>query len=116
MDNPDHDSESTIGHDLVIEGNIKFRGSLLIEGEVTGNISGPKITVGSSGKVNGDIVGEDVVFEGHLIGNFEAETISIRAQSVVSGDLAYGSLAIEHGARFEGAARKLEKKSKQNSS
>jgi cytoskeletal protein CcmA (bactofilin family) len=116
MDKPDHDSESIIGHDLVIEGNINFRGSLLVEGEVTGNISGPKLTVGSSGKVIGDIVGKDLVVEGQLIGNFEAETISIRAQSVISGVLAYGSLDIEHGARFEGEVRKLEKKSKQISS
>ena len=92
---------------VVINGDIKSDGSLIVEGEVNGTISCPDITVCPSGSIEGDIVGGNVVIEGHLNGNIEAQSISIVRKGVVKGDIASQLLSIEHGALFNGTVRKL---------
>ncbi len=98
---------SVIGDGLVINGDIKSDGPLIIEGEVNGTISCPDITVCPSGSIEGDIVGGNVVIEGHLKGNIEAQSISIVRLGVVRGDITSQLLSIEHGALFDGTVRKL---------
>ena len=100
-------SQMIIWEGVVINGDVKSDGSLIVEGEVNGTISCPDITVCPSGSIEGDIVGENVVIEGHLNGNIEAQSISIVRQGVVRGDIASQLLSIEHGALFDGTVRKL---------
>jgi cytoskeletal protein CcmA (bactofilin family) len=99
---------------VVINGDVKSDGSLIVEGEVNGTISCPDITVCPSGSIEGDIVGGNVVIEGHLKGNIEAQSISIVRQGVVRGDIASQLLSIEHGALFDGTVRKLADQTKKN--
>ncbi len=107
-------SQMIIWEGVVINGDVKSDGSLIVEGEVNGTISCPDITICPSGSIEGDIVGGNVVIEGHLKGNIEAQSISIVRQGVVRGDIASQLLSIEHGALFDGTVRKLADQTKKN--
>ena len=49
-------SSSVISADTIIKGKIDFKGELLIEGKVSGDITGDSLTLGSSAKVDGKII------------------------------------------------------------
>ena len=97
---------SYLGPDLTIVGNLESHGQVQIEGTITGDVHARQITVGSKALVTGNIVADDVSVAGVVNGSVRGLAVTLQSGSRVDGDMHYKSLAIEHGAHFEGQSRK----------
>lgn len=96
-------SATVIASGTKIIGDITLSSSLHVDGEVEGIIhSDNVVTIGANGKVNGEIIAEDLVINGALTGSVKSNTIEILSEGHVKGKLSYNELTIEKGAVFEG--------------
>src|SRR5690606_19997298 len=106
-------AESTIncliGSGTVIEGDLRFRGGLRIDGEVIGRVLAepgkPSLLVLSeNARVKGEIRAAHVVIDGTDEGPVQAdELLELQARARVSGDIRYAVVEIQHGAIVDGA-------------
>lgn len=93
-----------IGPEAYFHGVLTVRGSLRIQGEVEGDIhEANEITVGSNGRVKGDICAELVTVSGTVEGSIVAtKQLEIKDGGKVHGNIRIAKLLIEEGAIFEG--------------
>lgn len=105
-------SNSVVSADTIIKGKIDFKGELLIEGKVSGDITGDNLTLGSSAKVDGKIIVNGVTIQGSFTGFICAETVRLDVGSVVKGDIEHSVISIETGANFNGKVLRMTKQSK----
>lgn len=106
-------AESTIdcliGSGTVIEGDLRFRGGLRIDGEVIGRVIAepgkPSLLVLSeNARVKGEIRAAHVVIDGTVEGPVQAdELLELQARARVSGDIRYTVVEVQHGAIVDGA-------------
>jgi cytoskeletal protein CcmA (bactofilin family) len=99
---------STLSADLVVKGNMKSTGDIVIEGTVEGDIRAHMLTVGESATVKGEIVADDVVVNGRIIGRLRGLKVRLTATARVEGDIIHKTIAIESGAHFEGSVQRQE--------
>jgi cytoskeletal protein CcmA (bactofilin family) len=98
-------SESLIGPTVEIKGEINGEEDLRIDGRVEGRINLPQhtVTVGTGGRVQGEIDAKVITVEGKVEGDLRGgERIVISASGRMHGDLATPRVTIEDGARFRG--------------
>ncbi|MBT3387884.1 MAG: polymer-forming cytoskeletal protein [Desulfobacula sp.] len=97
-------SNTILGKDSEIEGNMKFIGTLTIEGAFKGNILGEgKIIIGLDGVVRANILASDVVIYGQIYGRVSAENkISVYSSGRIFGDVKAPEFQIEKGAIIKG--------------
>lgn len=105
MDSHGKKERSTIGEDLVVDGNITCRSELLIEGKVEGNVSCVSLHVGKRGSVAGDIESDDTRVEGEVKGMIKSGSVVLKEGCVLEGDIESQTLAVDHGAHFTGSVR-----------
>lgn len=97
-----------IGRQTVIEGHLRVRESIRIDGELIGHVQAPcdqavAVVISPTGHVQGDIIARRVVIAGRVSGHIHAQDrVELHAGCLVQGDIKYGSIAIEHGARVLG--------------
>lgn len=102
---PVSSSASRIGAGLKIRGEVSGNADLIFDGEVTGKIrvTGARVTVGQTGKVQADIEAREIVVNGTVHGNLKADTrLRLGSSSHVEGSLTAPSVGIDDGARFRG--------------
>lgn len=99
---------STLSADLVVKGNMKSTGDIVIEGTVEGDIRAHMLTVGESATVKGEVVADDVVVNGRIIGRLRGLKVRLTATARVEGDIIHKTIAIESGAHFEGSVQRQE--------
>lgn len=94
-----------INSDTVIEGSIKARGNLRIDGKLTGSLECQgRVVIGASGVIEGDIRCENAEIEGSIKANVTvSELLSLKSTAKVQGDIVTKKLAIEPGATFTGS-------------
>lgn len=95
---------SIIGADMVVEGNIKAKDMIRVEGNVTGNVETEgNLTISSTARVKGNIKGSGVVIggvlEGDLVCGGKTEVIST---GKVYGNIHTKSLIVDENAVFQG--------------
>lgn len=100
--------DSTIGEDLIITGNVSSKGEIHIDGEVKGDVACVALVLGESGRLEGNVIAEDVVIRGRLIGSVRALRVTLQAMCHVEGDVYHQSIALEQGAFFEGRSSRTE--------
>ena len=104
-----------LGVDSEFKGNIRFRGTLRIDGFVEGGItseegSGSVLIISRKAQVIGNIVSDSVLLSGKITGNVTAvERVEIFRSGTLKGDIHTGDVMIEGGAEFEGTCRMLDK-------
>lgn len=101
---------SIIGRDLTIVGmdlRISSNGTVQIDGDVQGEVSGRQVIIGETGKVTGTVYGLEVVVRGRVYGLLQGERIILQASSHVEGDIHNNALIIEQGAQFDGRCHRL---------
>ena len=98
-------TDSTIGEDLQITGNVSSKGEIHLDGHVIGDVSCVALVLGETAKLEGNVTAEDVVIRGRLVGAVRALRVTLQSMAHVEGDLYHGSLALEQGAFFEGMSR-----------
>ena len=99
---------STIGEDLVIDGNVTSNCPLHIDGRVHGDVQCASLVLGENSEIEGNVVAEDVVIHGRLIGSVRGVRVILQSTCHVTGDLIHVTLAMEQGAYFEGKSRRSE--------
>lgn len=99
---------STLSADLVVKGNMKSTGDIIIEGTVEGDIRAHMLTVGETATVKGEVVADDVVVNGRIIGRLRGLKVRLTATARVEGDIIHKTIAIESGAHFEGSVQRQE--------
>ncbi|MBX2846151.1 MAG: polymer-forming cytoskeletal protein [Saprospiraceae bacterium] len=95
-------SLNIIGKETEIEGTIKCRGNIRIDGHLKGTITSEgKLVVSDTGSVEGDIFCKDADFAGNITGNIKARgKVTIKPKAFIKGDVRYHDLEIEPGAHI----------------
>jgi cytoskeletal protein CcmA (bactofilin family) len=60
-----------------VEGKIRSKGAVVVNGSVNGAVQAPELTVTASGSVHGQVRVEQLVSDGELSGEIDAETIEL---------------------------------------
>ena len=107
-------SSSVISSDTVIKGKIDFKGELLIEGKVSGDILGDNLTLGPSAKVDGKIIVKTITVQGSFTGFIRSDTVKLDSGSTVKGDIEHSEISIETGANFNGKVIRMSKQQKKS--
>jgi cytoskeletal protein CcmA (bactofilin family) len=106
--------ESLIGASAVVEGDVRFKGGLRIDGEVRGSVIAddgvPSVLVLSErAKIVGAVRAGSLVVNGTIEGPVVAEdTIELQPKARIRGELSYRSLEIHQGALVDGVLVHLE--------
>jgi cytoskeletal protein CcmA (bactofilin family) len=101
-------SQSQIGADLAIIGNLVSKGEVQVDGEVQGDLYAANLIVGETAKITGSIVADEVIVRGTVMGSIRGKRVVLQSSSKVEGDVFHNQLAIEQGAYFEGKSRRME--------
>ncbi len=99
---------SIISAEMIIRGDLKSPGDLQIEGAVMGEIEVGKLVIAEGGRVEGNIVAQNVKICGALHGSVRASMVTLTATAQVIGDIHHELLAIETGGQLEGMARRIQ--------
>ena len=98
--------KTVIGKDIIIEGNIRGREHMVVEGSVKGNIEMEthNFALGPAGKVEGEIHARNISISGQMKGNIKTPgKIEITREADFQGDILAKSIAVENGAFFKGS-------------
>ena len=98
---------STLGHAVVVTGNIVAEGTLQISGRVNGDIHASHLVVKEGGQVEGNVVAQETTILGMCKGTIHSNSVKLQGSAVVEGEIYSQSLRIEQDARFEGVSRRL---------
>lgn len=98
------DEVSIISTGVTINGDLITPGSIRIDGTINGNVNaGGNITIGVTGKIQGDMTGFNIAIGGNVTGRVQAQgKITLEEKSTLIGNLQAKVLAIETGAFFRG--------------
>lgn len=103
--------QSLVGTDMVLKGDLHFKGGLRIDGEVNGNViadesSQSLLVISETGKVRGSVRVGHVVVSGLIEGPVEAnQLLELHPSANVSGDVRYRALEMHPGAIVDGTLR-----------
>ena len=96
---------SIIGSDLSIVGQkitLVCKSTLMVIGEVYGDINGSEVTVGDTGKVIGTITARSITVHGKVQGRTAGRTVTLHPTAHIDGDIIQKNLVIAEGAKFDG--------------
>lgn len=93
-----------VGSESEMSGNIISKGSIRIDGKVTGDISSEgNVIIGSNAKVSGNVKGANIEISGHLVGDVSSSgLLKIFETGILDGDIEVMSFIIEEGGAFRG--------------
>jgi cytoskeletal protein CcmA (bactofilin family) len=99
-------TQSYIDASLTIVGDLHSEGDVRIDGRICGNVRCAQLIVGREASVTGAVIAEQAILRGRIIGTIRAPAVVIQDTAYVESEIIYGSLAIDDGAFFEGAAHR----------
>lgn len=87
-----------------INGNLNIGSSLRLDGEVIGEVKcGGKIVIGKDGVIQGNVTSREIEVEGSINGNVVTEDLLVlRKTAIIQGDIETVRLIIEDGAQIDG--------------
>ena len=99
--------QTLIGEQTEIRGDVQFAGGLHLDGVVKGRVMSTDkqatLSIGATGRVEGDVWAARVVLHGHVNGHVYAEQhVSLGAKARVNGNLYYRTLEMAAGAKVMG--------------
>jgi cytoskeletal protein CcmA (bactofilin family) len=100
---------SVIGDNLAILGEhvvIVTRGTLQIDGAITGDVHCNRVIVGRHGRVDGTICADTVEVRGAVNGTIRSPKVELTDTAVVDGVIHHLTLVMQEGARFDGTLRR----------
>ena len=106
------DLKTIIGKGTKIEGKITIESSGRIDGTIKGElVASNTIVIGEEGVVNGDVVSETIIVGGKIVGNIYATNrIVLEPKSTLKGDLVAPRVTISEGSVFNGSCKMLKSK------
>jgi cytoskeletal protein CcmA (bactofilin family) len=106
--------ESLISAGTTIEGNIRFKGGLRIDGTVKGSVvaeegAASTLVLSESGRIEGQVSAAHLMVNGAIVGPITAtESIELQPKAKVNGEIHYVALEMHHGAVVDGTLMHLE--------
>ena len=110
--------ETIIGRHAHFEGTLHSDQGLRIDGSVKGKIECEEsLVIGSEGKVEADIVANNVFIAGTLFGTVYAQSqVEITEKGKVYGDITTRNLIVDQGVMFEGKCHMISEEESKDSS
>ena len=105
---------SILGPDISIIGQqlvLKTKGSLLIQGQIQGDVHGEAVTVDNGAKVTGIITARTIAVLGDVTGSLKGSNVILHASSHVEANIVHYRLSISDGAHFEGSVQRARENS-----
>lgn len=100
---------TVISEGLCIEGDLIGKGSVKIDGSVTGNIKIEEgLIVGEVGDITGDIHAENVIVFGKIVGDIICKTLKVNAAGLVAGNVSTEFIGVDLGGKINGTIEILE--------
>ena len=101
-----------IGKGTYIEGKVSIQSSGRVDGVIVGElISTDMVVVGEDGNIKGDVISENVIIGGKVEGNIYATNrIVLESKSIVTGDLISPNVGITEGTVFNGSCKMIKSK------
>jgi len=96
-----NEGQTIIGRAVSIEGSIRGKENLVIEGRLKGSIvlEDYQVTVGPQGQVEGEIYAENITISGQMTGNIKAKNkVEITKDADFSGEIKAKRMSVEEGA------------------
>jgi cytoskeletal protein CcmA (bactofilin family) len=100
---------STLGHGVLVTGNIVSESTLQIFGRVNGDIHASHLVIKEGAQVEGNVVAQETIILGICKGVIHGNSVKLQGKAVVEGEIYSKSLTIEQEAQFEGVSRRLDK-------
>ena len=94
-------SESVIGSEMEIVGDIKCNGIMRVVGKLDGTINCSELIVEENAVITGTISAGSVSIDGDVAGTIKTEAIEISSNASFSGEVFYARIAIDSGANLE---------------
>jgi len=99
-------SESVIGEDLTIIGNVTSKGNLKLDGKLQGDMHCASLIVSEKGRIDGGIVANnEVIVFGNVSGSIRSKRVMLHATARVEGDIFHQGIGIEMGTRYDGTLK-----------
>ena len=102
------EEKTAISNSTVIVGNITAKEDLIINGRVKGNIDikGYNLFIGPSGKLEGEVLAQNVRIRGYMRGKIKASgTVEITKEADFSGEIQSKGISVEKGAFFDSSVK-----------
>lgn len=98
-----------IDEDSEIEGRYTFKGTLMLNGRLKGDISSTDtLIIGEKGSVTGDIRAGQAFISGEVVGSvFCTERVELKRTARVFADVEAPLVVVEEGVLFEGHCRMM---------
>ena len=95
---------SIIGSDMVVEGDIKAKEAVRVEGSVTGDVETEgALIISSTGKVKGNVKGSNIIIGGAVEGDLTSGgRTEVASTGKVIGNIRTKSLIVDENAVFQG--------------
>jgi cytoskeletal protein CcmA (bactofilin family) len=100
---------SLLAADLTIDGDVASEGELHVEGVIRGDVKAPRLSIGESGQIEGNIHADVVEARGKVTGSITAKQVRLLSTSHVEGDITHEQLTMETGAHFQGRSLKFQR-------
>lgn len=102
--------KTIFGKGTKIIGDLKTKGSVRVEGEITGKVeANGDVFIGESGKIETKVEARKVVIAGEVEADIVAyDKLEILKQGILRGDIKCNHLVIEEGATFIGNSDKID--------
>jgi cytoskeletal protein CcmA (bactofilin family) len=94
---------SIISSDVEITGQINNAGTIQLEGCINGEVNVQSLTIGSDGRVEGDINAQEVIVKGTVKGTIKAKKVVLEQSATVVGDIFHDTISIQEGASIQGS-------------
>jgi cytoskeletal protein CcmA (bactofilin family) len=99
-------TQSFVDASLTIVGDLHSEGDVRIDGRICGNVRCAQLILGREASITGAVIAEQAIVRGRVIGTIRSPVVVIQDTAHVESEIVYGSLAIDDGAFFEGAAHR----------
>ena len=90
-------TKSVLVSDIKIQGNITEKESIIIDGEVNGNINAELVETFENSNIKGNIKSKKTFIAGKLKGDIDSDSVYIRKTADVDGTIKQKTLSIEEG-------------------
>ena len=90
-------TKSILVSDVKIKGNITEKESVIVDGEVDGNIDAELVETFENSNIKGNIVSKNLFIGGKLKGDINSDKVHIKKTADVDGTIKQKTLSIEEG-------------------
>ena len=94
---------SFVGSQSEFHGEFLVRGTLRLEGTVSGRVEAEEIILSETSVIKGDVLAKRIIVGGYVEGTIRApELVEIRPKGMVKGDIFTNNFAVMEGGVFTG--------------